>query len=246
MHIYGYPADMDEIMALAGKYDLCVIEDAAEAIGTVYNEKSAGSMGDMGCFSFFANKLLTCGDGGMIVTDDEKLAEKATSLKNLAFGNPRFIHDDIGYNFRMNNLTAAYAYASFEELDKAVAAKTENARLYSEALSNVEGITLPPESEPGSQNSYWMYGILVDEKIFGRTKDEVRTLLKSEYSIDTRDFFYPMHKQPAIIQKGYESCNGSFPIAEKLWNEGLYLPSGVTLKPDEIGYVCDALAQLKR
>jgi perosamine synthetase len=246
VHIYGYPADMDAIKALAAKYALYVIEDAAEAIGTVYKGQMAGSMSDMSCFSFFANKQLTCGEGGMLLTNDDRLAERASNLKNMAFGQPRFIHQDLGFNFRMNNLSAAYAYASFEELDQAIEARIENARMYSEALASISGITLPPVSGKGSRNAYWMYGIRVNEQIFGRAKSETRDLLKSIHSIETRDFFYPMNKQPAILKKGYQTCQHPFPIAEKLWKDGLYLPSSTHLSPDDIAKVCDALFDLQK
>jgi len=246
VHIYGFPADMDTILALARKNNLYVIEDAAEAIGTVYRGRMAGSMGDMACFSFFANKPLTCGEGGMLVTEDDHLAKKVSSLKNVAFGKPRFIHEELGFNFRMSNLAAAYAYASFEELDTAINAKIENARLYSEALSSVEGITLPPVSEPESRNSYWMFGILIDTKKFGRSKFEVREILRADFAIETRDFFYPLNRQPAILKKNYKSNVQSFPVADRLWDEGLYLPSSVNLAPKEINYVCSTLVKLQK
>ncbi len=245
VHIYGYPTDMDKILEIAEKYNLQVIEDAAEAIGTKYKEKKAGSIGDMSCFSFYANKTITSGEGGIVVTDSEEYAKRAAMLKDQAFGEPRFIHEEIGFNSRMNNLTAAYAYASFEEVQENVEKRARNAELYNQALSDIEGIVLPPKSKEGIKNSYWMYGILIDEKTYGRSKSEVRELLKSEHGIDTRDFFYPMHKQPIMIKKGYVTQDTVMIVSERLWEEGLYLPSSTNLKEDQIAYIADALKKIK-
>ena len=246
VHIYGYPVDMDTIMSIATKHKLRVIEDAAEAIGTEYHGRKAGSFGEISCFSFYANKLVTSGEGGIVVTNDEQLARRAAMLKDQAFGKSRFIHEDVGFNFRMNNLTAAYAYASFEEVETSLRGRVGNANLYNELLDDIEGITLPPKSENGTLNSYWMYGILIDPKRFGRTKSEVRQLLKSEHSIDTRDFFYPMHRQPIMIERGYVDASVQMPVSEKLWDQGLYLPSSTNLAKEEIHSVVRALKTLKR
>lgn len=246
VHIYGYPADMDRIMEIAGKYKLSVIEDAAEAIGTEYKGKKAGSFGDLNCFSFYANKTMTSGEGGMVVSSNEELARRAAMLKDQAFGQPRFIHEEIGFNFRMNNLTAAYAYASFEEVPEYINKRIRNAELYNRALSDIEGITLPPQSTDTIKNSYWMYGILIDEKKYGRSKQEVMKLLKSDYGIDTRDFFYPMHKQPVMIKKGYVKEGTRMPVSEKLWNDGFYLPSSTNLREEQIVSITDALKKLGR
>jgi perosamine synthetase len=245
VHIYGHPADMDKINELAQKYNLFVIEDAAEAIGTEYKGKKAGSFGDIGCFSFYANKIVTCGEGGILVTDNEFLAQRARKLKDQAFGEPRFIHDEIGFNFRLNNLNAAYAYASFEEVEEYIEKRRRNAQLYNQGLAEVEGVILPPEKSY-AKNSYWMYAILIDKRRFGRSKDEVKQLLKSEYGIDTRDFFYPMHKQPVFIKMGYVSPDTKMPVAEKLWEQGLYLPSSTNLTESEISYIVEAIKKLRK
>ncbi len=245
VHVYGYPAEMTKILEIAKRHNLYVIEDAAEAIGTEYKGKKAGSFGDIGCFSFYANKTMTCGEGGMLVTDNEEVYKRAAMLKDQAFGEPRFIHEDVGFNFRMNNLTAAYAFASFEEVSDYVEKKIKNAALYDKLLAGIEGITLPKNGAEGIKNSYWMYGILIDEKKYGGSKAEVRKILKSEHGIDTRDFFYPMHKQPIMIKKGYVAEGTSFPVSEMLWEQGLYLPSSVNLKEEEINYIAEALKGLK-
>ena len=244
VHIYGHPEDMDKINAIAEKHNLYVIEDAAEAIGTQYKGEMAGSLGNIACFSFYANKIITSGEGGILVTDNENFAKRATMLKDQAFGVPRFIHEDIGFNFRMNNLTAAYAFASFEEVEDAVEKRRRNAKLYSEGLSDIEGITLPPEKDY-AKSSFWMYGILIDEAVFGFSKTKVKDILKQKYTIDTRDFFYPMHRQPSLIKRDYVRDDISMPISEKLWNCGLYLPSSTNLKEAEINYVVEAIRNIK-
>lgn len=216
VHIYGYPADMEAILAIAKKHNLFVIEDAAEAIGTEYHGKKAGSMGHISCFSFYANKLVTSGEGGIVVTDDPVLAQRTAMLKDQAFGKERFIHEDIGFNFRMNNLTAAYAYASFEEVEQSLRQRIHNARLYDEKLSGIEGITPPPKPVDGIVNSYWMYGILVDKSKFGHSKTDLKQLLKKNHGIDTRDFFYPMHKQPIMVERGFVAGDASMPVSESL------------------------------
>ena len=147
VHIYGYPAEMDDIIEIAEKYNLKVIEDAAEAIGSKYHGKSAGSIGDMGCFSFYANKVITCGEGGIVTTNSNKFYKRACLLKDQAFSKPRFIHEELGYNFRMNNLSAAYAFASLEEAESTLKKKNELADLYSRHLSKINGVSLPPQAQ---------------------------------------------------------------------------------------------------
>ncbi|OEU84749.1 MAG: hypothetical protein BA865_09365 [Desulfobacterales bacterium S5133MH4] len=245
VHIYGHPVDMDKINVIATKYDLFVVEDAAEAIGTQYKRKKAGSLSDIACFSFYANKVITSGEGGMLVTNSEDFAERARRLKDQAFGMPRFFHDEIGFNFRMNNLTAAYAYASFEEVEEYIEKRRRNARLYTDGLSDIEGITLPPEKDY-AENSYWMYGILIDEKGFGSSKEDLKKSLKENYGIDTRDFFYPLHKQPAVLKRGYVDADASMPVSESLWRQGFYLPSSTNLTEEQIDYIVDAIKRIKK
>lgn len=244
VHIYGHPEDMDEINAIAKKYDLWVIEDAAEAVGSQYKGKMAGSLGDMACFSFYANKIITSGEGGMLATDNEECAKRAGLLKDQAFGVPRFIHEDIGFNFRMNNLTAAYAFASFEEVEESVEKRRENARRHAEGLSDIEGIILPPEKDY-AKSSFWMYGILIDEARFGASKNQVKKMLKEDYGIDTRDFFYPMHKQPSLIKNGYVKDGVFMPVSEMLWDRGLYLPSSTNLTEAQSRHIVESLKKIK-
>ena len=246
VHIYGYPADMAGIMEIAEKYNLKVIEDAAEAIGSKYHGKGAGSIGDMGCFSFYANKVVTCGEGGIVTTSSEAFYERACLLKDQAFSEPRFIHEELGYNFRMNNLNAAYAFASLEEAESTLKKKKELAGLYFRYLSEIEGISLPPRDTASVTNSYWMYGILIDKNRFGTTKREVRDVLKDEYGIDSRDFFYPMHAQPVIQKKNLVSPTDRFPVADGLWERGLYLPSSTSLNEEDVRHIADSLKDMGR
>ena len=244
VHLYGYPCDMQRISGIAQKYNLSIIEDSAEAIGTRYNGELAGSIGNIGIFSFYANKTITSGEGGMLVTNDVTLAKKARMLKNQAFGETRFIHDHIGFNFRMNNLTAAYAYSSLEEVQFNISKKIRNAQLYNNLLGDINGITLPPESKGSSINSYWMYGILINEKEFGINRDRLTTILKSEYGIETRNFFYPMHKQPIMLKLSFAKKIDRNVTSEMLWERGIYLPSSILLTEEEIFYVADAIRRI--
>ena len=244
VHIYGYPADMAGIMEIAEKYNLKVIEDAAEAIGSKYHGKGAGSIGDLGCFSFYANKVITCGEGGIVTTSSEEFYKRACLLKDQAFSEPRFIHEELGYNFRMNNLSAAYAFASLEEAESTLKKKKKLAGLYSRYLSRIDGISLPPSSTDSVANSYWMYGIMIDKNKFGTAKREVRNILKNEYGIDSRDFFYPMHAQPVIQKKKFVGPTDRFPVADRLWECGLYLPSSTSLKEEDVQYVADSLKDI--
>lgn len=244
MHTYGCPPDMDRINAIAKKHGLKVVEDAAEGHGAIYKGRIAGSLGDVGCFSFYANKIISTGEGGMLVTNDKALADKARILKNHAFTKPRFIHHDVGFNYRMANIQAAIGVAQLENAEKLVNMRKTNAELYYEELGGVEGITLPPKCPYGT-SVYWMYGILVDEKKFGRGKDEIMALLEKS-GVDTRSFFYPMHLQPVYMKNPEIDCSGKYPVSEQLYNQGFYLPSSGHLTPDQIKRVCDVLKSLKK
>ena len=243
VHTYGHPCDMDKISEIAKKHNLKIIEDAAEAHGAEYKGKKIGSFGDVSCFSFYSNKIITTGEGGMVLTDDDKLAEKLKSLRNLAFGKVRFVHNEIGYNYRMTNIQAALGCAQLENIDKFVEMRRNNAKLYNSYLKNVSGLTLPPEL-PNVKNVYWMYSVIIDPKKFGRTRDEIMEELNKS-GIQTRTFFYPMHMQP-VYKNSKINTSGNYPVAESFWNNGLYLPSSSHLKKEEIKEVCDKLISLKK
>ncbi len=244
VHIYGHPCDMNPVIDIAKKYNLHVIEDAAEAHGAEYKGKKNGGLGEIGCFSFYANKIITCGEGGMVVTDNSEITEKARALKDLAFEFPAeriYLHNDIGFNYRMTNIQAAIGLAQMDRIDEFIEMRRENARHYNNLLKHTEGIALPPE-EDWVKNVYWMYSILVEDS-FGISRDEMIRRLR-EREIDTRPFFIPMHRQPVFNNMGLFR-NESYPVSEELSRKGIHLPSGSGLKSEEIEYVCDAINEIR-
>jgi perosamine synthetase len=227
VHIYGHPVDMNPIIELADRYGLCIVEDAAEAHGAEYNGSRVGALGDIGCFSFYANKIITTGEGGMLVTNNEEMAEKARLLRDQAFEpGRRFLHRFVGYNYRMTNMQAAIGLAQLERIDEFVKARRDHAKLYNEMLEEVNGLILPPEA-PWAKNVYWMYTILV-ENSFGIERDQLMQKLR-ESGVDTRPTFYPMHLQPI-----YKSDKDSYDTSTWLGNKGLNLPSGSGLSKAQI------------
>jgi len=242
VHMYGQPCDMDPILELAEKHGLFVIEDAAEVHGAEYKGRKAGSLGDIGSFSFYSNKIITTGEGGMLLTDDDAIAEKARSLKNLAHSKEkRFLHHDIGYNYRMTNIQAAIGLAQLENIDRYVEMRRRNAKLYSSLLSEVDGLTLPVE-RGYAKNVYWMYSLLVEDD-FGMTRDALTDELKKR-GVETRDFFIPMNKQPVFQGRGLFKGE-RYPVSEEISERGFYLPSGSGLSSGQIGYVCDCIKEIK-
>ena len=245
MHTYGHPVDMDPIIELAHKYNLYIVEDAAEAHGAEYKGKKIGSLSNIGCFSFYANKIITTGEGGMIVTDDEKLAERARLLKNHGFGKERFLHSDLGFNYRMTNIQAAIGLAQMENINNFVNMRRRNAALYNKYLSKIPGITLPPE-EPWAKNVYWMYGILIEPE-FGMSMPELREELEKR-GIETRAFFIPMHSQPVYKKKDprFPDTKGKYPVSDELSKKGFYLPSASTLKKFQIRYIAKTIRDIHK
>lgn len=241
VHIYGLPVDMYPVVELARKYKLKIIEDAAEAHGQTYKGKACGTFGDLSIFSFYPNKLITTGEGGMILTDDENLAERCRSLRNLCFQpQRRFVHEELGWNYRMTNLQAALGLAQLEQWDKFVQRKRKMGSLYTQLLSGIEGIQLPPEKTDYAQNLYWVYWLVLDEKI--GTAEMIMNRL-GEIKIGTRPFFWPMHQQP-VFQKMGLFQNQSCPVAERIARQGFYLPSGLGLTEEQIVYVADSLKKV--
>jgi perosamine synthetase len=241
--IYGHPCDMAPLVELAERHDLWLIEDAAEAHGAEYRGKKCGGFGDAACFSFYANKIISTGEGGMVVTDDAAFAERARSLKNLAFNRDRrFLHDTIGFNYRMTNIQAALGLAQLEKIEDYVDLRRRHAASYHRLLADVAGLQLPVE-RPGSRNVYWMYGVLVEDG-FGCSRDELMREL-AERGVETRTFFIPMHEQPMFHEHGLFQ-DEQYPVASDIGRRGLYLPSSTGLTEAEIGYVVDAVREVQQ
>lgn len=232
VHLYGHPADMDPIMDLAESRGVAVIEDAAEAHGAEYRGRKVGGIGLAGSFSFFGNKVITTGEGGMVVTNDAAFAEKCRHLRGQGVSPTRtYWHDVVGYNYRMTNIAAALGVAQLERIDEVVSTKRRIAERYRDALSAVEGVTFQPEMS-WAKNVYWMVSILVDPS--GR--DGLMAYLK-ENGVETRPFFHPAHMLPM-----YET-EERFPIAEWLGASGINLPSFPQLTDEQIDTVCDLIAR---
>jgi perosamine synthetase len=238
VHTYGHPVDMDPLLELAERHGLYIIEDAAEAHGAEYKGRRAGSLGHAGCFSFYANKVITTGEGGMITTDDPDIAQLASHLRDHAFSDERhFWHKYLGFNYRMTNLQAAVGLAQTEQMESFVRARRANAARYTAALQSIPGIVTPPEAD-WAKSVFWMYSILVEDE-FGMTRDQLRAYL-AEHGIETRTFFIPMHLQPIY----YQAFKGQrYPVSEMLCQRGFYLPSASSLTPREIDYITEMVRQ---
>jgi len=240
VHLYGHPVDMDKLMRIAKKYSLIVIEDCAESHGATYRGKKTGSFGEMGCFSFYANKILTTGEGGMVVTNNKTLAEKLCLLRNLAFTKPRFWHKQIGFNFRMTGFQAAMGLAQLGKIEKIINKKRKIARTYNKYLKNTRGIQTPHEAI-WARNVYWMYAITINRE-FGTNRD---TLMEKLYKdgIETRTFFCPMNQQPCLqTLKGFRKI--PCPVADEIWKTGLYLPSSIALTEEQIQFICEKIYEV--
>jgi perosamine synthetase len=250
VHIYGHPVDMDPLLCTAQKHGLAIIEDAAEVHGAEYlsgrntpdaNWRRCGSFGNLSCFSFYANKLITTGEGGMVLTDDEALAEKARSVRNLAFqSGRRFYHEELGFNFRLTNIQAAVGLAQLERIDQIVARKRWMGKEYTSRLKDVSALQLPTE-ETWARNVYWMYGVILDEST-GMDAIQFASRLR-ERGVETRPFFLGMHEQPVFHKRGL-FLNERYPIAERMARQGFYLPSGLALTPDQLSSVCEAVKEV--
>lgn len=242
VHIYGLPVDMDPILALADKYGLRIIEDAAEMHGQTYRDRPCGSFGDISTFSFYPNKHITTGEGGMVVTDDEQLAERCRSLRNLCFqSHARFIHKELGWNFRMTNLQAAVGVAQLERLDEFVTRKRRMGQRYTELLSNIPGLQLPLAKTDYATNIYWVYGIVLQDEVPLDAKEMMHRL--GQHKVGTRPFFWCMHEQPVLQKMGlFERV--SCPVAEKMARRGFYIPSGLALEEEQMERVACTLKEI--
>ena len=242
VHIYGLPVDMGPLLDIAKKHNLAVIEDAAEMHGQKYGGKPCGSFGDLSVFSFYPNKHITTGEGGMVVTDDGRLAEKCRSLRNLCFKpEKRFVHDELGWNYRMTNLQAALGVAQAGRLEEVVKRKRAMGRRYRAGLKDVPGLQLPLERTDYAENIYWVYGLLLKEEVPFNAEEAMARLKEKE--IGTRPFFWPMHWQPVFNRLGLFRGE-SYPVSENLAGRGFYLPSGAALTGPEIDKVVHAVREI--
>lgn len=242
VHIYGLPVDMDPLMELARKHGLLVIEDAAEAIGQTYRGRPCGSFGDISVFSFYPNKLVTTGEGGMMTTDSPSLAERCRALRNLCFmPESRFVHEEMGWNMRMTNLQAALGVAQLHRLDAHLARKIEIGHLYNARLGGIDALTLPVARKDYADNMYWVYALVINDDGAMTAKDAMQWLGKA--GIGTRPFFYPMHQQPVFRKMGlFEGI--CCPVAERIAVRGFYIPSGLAMTNEQVDRVADAVTEL--
>jgi perosamine synthetase len=242
VHIYGLPTDMDPILALAREHGLKVIEDAAEMHGQTYWQRPCGSFGDISTFSFYPNKHITTGEGGMLVTDDPRLAERCRSLRNLCFkAEQRFVHDELGWNFRMSNLQAALGVAQLERLDEFVVRKRRMGGRYTELLVDTAAAQLPLPAAKYADNIYWVFGVVLDDDVDMDAREAMQQLAKR--GIGTRPFFWPMHEQP-VFQKMGLFAGERYPVAERIARRGFYLPSGLALTDEQIERSAAALLEV--
>jgi perosamine synthetase len=242
VHVYGHPVDMDRLARIAAKHNLLVIEDCAESHGATVRGRMTGSFGAMGCFSFYANKVVTTGEGGMVITNDAALAERLQLLRNMAFTQPRFFHESAGFNFRMTGLQAAMGSTQTAKIEAVIEKKRRVAATYNRLLADVSWLQTPPELE-WARNVYWMYAVVVREG--ARVKrDAVLERLRAD-GVDTRTFFCPMSQQPCVTRlANYRPVKT--PVADRLWTDGFYLPSSPALTEAEIGRVCEAVVRAGR
>ena len=242
VHIYGMCVDMEPVLELADKYKLKVIEDAAQAHGQTYRGRPCGSFGDVSIFSFYSNKLVTTGEGGMVVTDDELTARRCRNLRNLCFQKDRrFVHEELGWNYRMTNLQAAVGLAQLEQLEGFAVQKRRMGARYTELLTGIDDLRLPVSGTDYTENIYWVYGIVIDEE---KDLDAAEVMSRlAEKRVGTRPFFWPMHQQPVFKKMGLFKQE-SYPVAERLARRGLYLPSGLALRDEQIEYVSDCVREL--
>lgn len=242
VHIYGLPVDMAPLLTLAAKHNLVIVEDAAEMHGQTYHGQPCGSFGDISVFSFYPNKHITTGEGGMLVTDNAALAAKCRSLRNLCFlPEKRFYHEDLGYNFRMTNMQAALGLAQLEQLDKFVGIKRKMGQHYHHLLQAVPGLQLPLPTTAYADNIYWVFGVVLNHEIDGNALTVMQLL--AEQKVQTRPFFYPMHQQP-VFKKMKLFSGEHYPVAENLAERGFYLPSGLALTADQTIAVADRLKKI--
>ena len=241
VHMFGHPAEMDPVMKIVKRHNLYLVEDAAEAHGATYNNKRVGSFGDLACFSFYANKLITTGEGGMVLSNNKKLTKKIRSLRNLSFrSDRRFYHTEIGYNYRLTNMQAAIGISQIENLENHIDIKRKNTFLYNNIIRKMDlPLRLPSENE-NSKSVFWMYGVVLKNK---KLNAKILAEKLENRGIETRPLFLGMHQQP-VLKKMKLFNNEKFPVTEELSKFGLYLPSGLKLNKKKIDFICNVLKDI--
>lgn len=238
-HTYGLPADMEPLLALAGRYGFDIIEDAAEAHGLRYQGRPCGSFGTLSTFSFYPNKLITTGEGGMIVTDDEAIAQRCRRIRNLAFEpGRRFVHRELGWNYRLTNLQAALGLAQLSRASILLEQKISIGNRYQELLQDCSGIQLPQRHAYGSANVYWVFGLVIDERRNTPASDVISRLAR--VNIGARPFFFPLHRQP-VLEKFGLSASDAMPVADRIAQHGLYIPISPNMSETELTRVANEL-----
>jgi len=244
VHIFGLPVDMDPVVEVARRHGLRIIEDAAQAHGQTYRGRECGSFGDLSTFSFYPNKHVTTGEGGMVTTDDPALAARCRSLRNLCFvPERRFVHDELGWNYRMTSLQAAIGVAQLERLDEFVRRKRALGARYQALLGDVTGLELPVPALDFAHNAYWVFGVVLEDSVDFDAKEAMARL--HARGIGTRPFFWPMHEQPVFRKMGLFDGQ-SLPHAERIARRGFYLPSGLALGVEQIDACAGELRELLR
>ena len=242
VHIYGLPVDMDPLLEIVERHGLLLIEDAAEVIGQTYKGRQCGSFGDLSTFSFYPNKHITTGEGGMVLTDDPELAERCRSKRNLCFQQgQRFVHEELGWNYRMTNMQAALGIAQLEKLDATVRQKRKIGDFYNDALADLSQLRLPLAETDFAENIYWVYGVVLEDSCSLDAASMMQKLAAE--GVGSRPFFWPLHEQPVLKKMGLVG-NESFPVAETLARRGLYLPSGLGTDESDFAKVVDAVRKV--
>jgi perosamine synthetase len=243
VHLFGHPVDMDPVVRIARKYNLKIIEDCAESPAVEYKKKKVGTFGDVSAFSFYANKTITTGEGGMLITNSKQLAEKARSLKNLGYGKiDKFLHEDIGFNYRLPNISAAIGLAQLENIDEIFKNKKRIYDRYSKNLRDIIGLNIPKIETWATRYIMWVYNIYLDHK-FPLTRDQVVNKLK-KYSIETRNAFTPVNYQRVFLNKNKNLKKSDCPNANFIMKNGFYLPSGNNIKNSQIDFICEMIKKL--
>jgi perosamine synthetase len=241
VHIYGLPTDMDPVLEIAARHNLRIIEDAAEMHGQTYRGKACGSFGDVSAFSFYPNKHITTGEGGMVVTDNPEIAEISRSLRNLTHSpRRRFLHEELGFNYRLTNLQAALGIAQLERLDQSIAKKRQMGRVYNAHFDTMPELEIAPGRTDYAENIYWVFGMVLADSV---PMDATQMMARlAELKVGTRPFFWGMHEQPVFQRMGWYA-NERYPVTERIARRGFYVPSGLGITEEQQLRVVKAVKQ---